>query len=237
MNWLMRTVMLKESDPVRFGVLAAPVPEQRFLRRECQNLRDRDFILAPLEDEHALMLEHAEALGEAFAQHLAPVAGECAVFQTDPALGSVALEVRRVEANQREALIREWQRSEVGHDVRRDDQRPLPALAGFVGQFMRFASAVYEDRSRVCAVEPEHAASAAGVEHRRQNQVPRANRRGRHVFDRFHRELSSWVFCRACGSCTVLAPEMIPEVLFDYVLEVQFFIPFVVSMFATQRSQ
>jgi hypothetical protein len=57
----------------------------------------------------------------------------------------------------------EWECGEVGLDIGVDDQLADSSTAGYIGQRVGFASLIHKHGARVCFVEPEHPAAAAGV--------------------------------------------------------------------------
>jgi len=116
-----------------------------------------------------MRLEHTEALREALAQSLAPVAGKMPILLRQQSLCGGALDVRRVEYDERERVVRERQACEVGQyvGIYHDGASPDCARSADVYR-VRLAAFVHEQRPVICLVEPEHAASTAGVEHGRE---------------------------------------------------------------------
>ena len=72
--------------------------------------------------------------------------------------------MRRVEDDEVEGVIWEWEVGEVGDEVWGDGEGSGSAIGGGVWELVGFVAIVYEDGSWVEAIEPEHAATAAGVE-------------------------------------------------------------------------
>ena len=85
------------------------------------------------------------------------------------AVSALALEVRRVEDHERERVVRERQACEVREYVRVHHDWASPDCAGSADVYrVRLAALVHEQRPVICLIEPEHAASTAGVEHGRE---------------------------------------------------------------------
>ena len=111
-----------------------------------------------------MRLEHPKALREALAQSLAPVAGQMPILLCQQPLRGSPLDVRRVEYDERERVIRERQASEVGEHVGiyHDGASSDCARSADVYR-MRLAALVHEQGAVIFLVEPEHPASAAGI--------------------------------------------------------------------------
>lgn len=71
-----------EGDPVGIGAFAAGMAEQRFVWGQLKDLARGNLDLVPLEDQHPLGLEDAEAFSETTAQIVLPVITEDSVLGT-----------------------------------------------------------------------------------------------------------------------------------------------------------
>lgn len=83
-----RSWALHEGDPVRLFALAGLVAKQGLVIGEGQQLADQHLGFVPFEDQDSLGLQHAEALGEALADVLPPVAGQQSILGAHPAIDS-----------------------------------------------------------------------------------------------------------------------------------------------------
>jgi len=165
------SVRLQERDPVRCRLLPGPVPVQRRVSGELDDLGHRDFLLGPLEDKRPFRAQHPEALCKPGSQHVAPVVSKPPIFPHCPSRFLHGPEPRpargvvwRVEDDVREGVVGERQVAEVGQHVRVNHGR---ACARPGVRDPRFPPVVHVQATRVRLVEPEHPASATGVQHRR----------------------------------------------------------------------
>ncbi len=124
---------------------------------EFQNLTGFDLDFRPLENQHTVGAQHAEALSKALAQVALPILPKNSVFQTKPAFVACVNQVRRVKHNEAKLPIGKLHGAKVNQRIRRDAQ--ISAIAKRVA----FRPDVTEHGARVGLVEPHHATAAAWV--------------------------------------------------------------------------
>jgi len=155
-------------------VTTAPRPEQRFVWRRHQHMRNWDVRVSPLEHERPVRLQNTEALGEAGAQHVWPSIGEHPVFlrKAPGEASAVALDVRGVKHHQMKAFVWERHSAEIRNNVRSDYSR-RSSLRAFCPKIhrMNLLSLVDEQRARILRIKPEHPRSAARIQYRRKIQL------------------------------------------------------------------
>lgn len=162
-------VRFTECHPVRFLAGAGPVAIERLVGCERQDFPQRDFMLAPFEDERAAGLEDAEAFAESFTEHFLPAREEASIVFQDVTFSGLPFGVvRRVHDHMPERLIREGERRKIGQHIRLDLD-PRHVLAALPRLLMLFLAAIHEESASVLLVEPHRARPAAHVQ--RQNRT------------------------------------------------------------------
>lgn len=123
-------------------------------------------MFVPLENQCSVLSQNSEAFCKSSPQFIAPVARKFSVFFCKPSATSVSYQMRRIEHNKREGLIRKRKSREVGLNVRVNNQLARTARAGHVRQRMRLAALVHKYGPSVSSIKPEHARSAADIKNR-----------------------------------------------------------------------
>lgn len=131
--------------------------KEGLLISEGQYFADFDLRFVPLEDQHTIGGQHAKALGKALGQVVSPVIGEQSVLGAQPAISPGTGEVWRIEDNHLECAVIKWEAAKVHDDV------GLYVQDAAVAEHVLLIANVTEQGALVALVEPEHAATAAGV--------------------------------------------------------------------------
>jgi len=92
---------LHKCDPVRFLALAGFVAKPRLLIGKGKNFADPNLGFVPLEDQELAWLQSAEALGEPFAEVVAPLIGEDPILEPQPAFAASFRSRRALSAEDR----------------------------------------------------------------------------------------------------------------------------------------
>lgn len=158
-------VWLHKHEPMGLCRFPAAISNERLLVGQAQKLGNLHLMLVPLEDQRSERLEDTEAFGKSSANIIAPVLTELAVLLRKPSVLSVLHQVRRVEDDQVECLWRVRKVAEVKHLIRVNDELTGAAGTGLIREAVFLAPDVSENGSVIVPVEPEHAATAAHVNH------------------------------------------------------------------------
>lgn len=124
---------------------------------EGQYFADLHLSFVPLENQHAIGGQHAKALGKALGQVVAPVIGEKSILGAQPAISPGTGEVWRVEDDHLECAVIKGEAAKVHDDV------GLYVQDAAIAEHVLLIANVTEQGALVALVEPEHAATAAGV--------------------------------------------------------------------------
>ena len=136
----------------------ASVTKERRIRGERQDVPQGDLDLRPLENEDAVFVEDAEALGESFSQRLFPVVWQGAVFQRGPRRLPHVDEMRRVEDDELVRFVLKGQAREVAYRIGR-----YLDVSIRVELVTLYHAVVAVFHVWVVLIEPEHFASARDV--------------------------------------------------------------------------
>ena len=100
---------LHKRHPVRIHTLPGLVSKEWLLVSQSQYLADLHLGFVPLEDQHAIGGQHAEALSKALGQVVAPVIGEYSVLRSKPAITTCAGQMWRTEDDHLDGAVFEGQ--------------------------------------------------------------------------------------------------------------------------------
>ena len=149
---------LHKAEPVGVHRFPASVAKERRIRSERQDVPQGDLDFRPLENEDAVFVENAKALGESFSQRLFPVVGQGAVFQRGPRRLPHVYKMWRVEDDELIRFVLEGQAREVAYGIGR-----YLDVSIRVELVTLYHAVVAVFHVWIVLIEPEHFASARNV--------------------------------------------------------------------------
>ena len=146
-----------------FGCFSTALAQQRFFSGQGEDLRHRNFMLIPFENQCAIWAENSKAFQESRSKHSLPVPLKFAVFLGLPSFLASPHKVGRVEYDHSKGGVRKRQSGEICHNIRLHLQCARSASATGIRQDMALAAFVHKNSPVVCAIKPKHTGAAAGV--------------------------------------------------------------------------